>query len=113
MAAGISFSLRTEIVLYTYVQVLLIVADKYDMPAIMERCIKFLTNNINTLNSSKDGPQCGCKWIALADAVGQGESARAIVDGVLYILNTNLPKHSPPARMYSTSFPLKPCTTSC
>lgn len=61
-------------------QVLMRIADQYDMPAIMKRCTRYLTSNIVALNNTPSTIHSGWKWIALADALGEGSTARACFD---------------------------------
>lgn len=74
-------------------QILMKVADKYDMPAIMERCTSFLMSNMNQLTHVRDRMEFGWKWIALADAVGQNKVARACFDAKRHDVEFARPCH--------------------
>lgn len=64
-------------------QVLMRVADKYDMPAIMSKCEDFLVANASKLTHNRFGSRSAFVWIALADKYGLSNLACTLIDSML------------------------------
>lgn len=80
----------------TFLQALMRIADKYDMPAIMRPCAEFLMSKTDELNSNPSSREFGWKWIALADAVGQEHLAKALFHSQVnyYHFGVELTRHA-------------------
>jgi hypothetical protein len=63
-------------------QMLLTLADKYDMPALLSKVGGFLQSNVKNLNSSSSSPQYVWKWIPSADKLKLSEVAKACITGL-------------------------------
>jgi hypothetical protein len=59
---------------------LLAIADKYDMPALLSKAADYLQSNVKHLTSSSSSiPQYVWKWIGFADRLKLGDVARACI----------------------------------
>jgi hypothetical protein len=69
--------------LLCYLQVLLAIGSRYDMPALLSRAGSFLQSNMNELNSQQGSLQFAWKWIPMADEAGLPDAAQACIEAIV------------------------------